>query len=811
MEIKKKLLFLLLMLTCGLGAAWAQQQQQHVTIAPTQNGSVTVDNYAPYSGETVTITVSPDPGYVLNNLQATCENEGNVVTLNLTELGNGRYTFTMPELDVTISATFEHKLYQVEVEEPLEGEHGFVMVDNIGHSDNKFYMGETVSLLVSTDTGYALKVLEATYEEGTTEVKLPLTPAENDNYTFVMPAADVHVHWIVDKAQYTISITESAHGKVVADKTTAQFGEEVTLTATPDDNYLLESLNVAYTNGFPVTVTNNKFTMPAANVVVSATFKAKTYNIAVAPTEHGTVTAPASAEYDSPVEFSVTPDPGYVLGSIKVIYTQGSDKTEIPVSQTQSGSYTFTMPGTDVTIVAAFEPATYSITVAPTEHGTVTAPASARFGETVSGVVATPDKGYEIDEIYYTYDVGGSVPDPKFDIENGTFTMPGTDVTIVATFKLITYAITVAPTEHGTITAPASAEYDSPVEFTVTPDPGYVLGSIKVIYTQGSDKTEIPVSQTQSGSYTFTMPGTDVTIVAAFEPATYSITVAPTEHGTVTAPASARFGETVSGVVATPDKGYEIDEIYYTYDVGGSVPDPKFDIENGTFTMPGTDVTIVATFKLITYAITVAPTEHGTVSVPGNAAPDTQVEFAVTPEPGYRLSSIKVIYTQGPDETEIPMSQTESGSYTFTMPDADVTVVAAFERYAYVITVAPTEHGTVSVPDVAAPDAQVEFTVTPDAGYRLSSIKVIYAQGPDETEIAMSQTGSGTYTFTMPDADVTIVAAFEEEVATGINDVNASTGAHVRYFDLQGRYIGTTLSGARPGVYVTSDGRKVVK
>ena len=811
MEIKKKLLFLLLMLTCGLGAAWAQQQQQHVTIVPTQNGSVTVDNYAPYSGETVTITVSPDPGYVLNNLQATCEKEGNVVTLNLTELGNGRYTFTMPELDVTISATFEHKLYQVEVEEALEGEHGFVMVDNIGHSDNKFYMGETVSLLVSTDTGYALKVLEATYEEGTTEVKLPLTPAENNNYTFVMPAADVHVHWIVDKAQYTISITESAHGKVVADKTTAQFGEEVTLTATPDDNYLLESLNVAYTNGFPVTVTNNKFTMPAANVVVSATFKAKTYNIAVAPTEHGTVTAPASAEYDSPVEFSVTPDPGYVLGSIKVIYNQGSNETEVPLAHNESGTYTFTMPGTDVTIVAAFEPATYSITVAPTEHGQVSAPASARFGETVSGVVATPDKGYEIDEIYYTYDVGGSVPDPKFDIENGTFTMPGTDVTIVATFKLITYAITVAPTEHGTVTAPASAEYDSPVEFSVTPDPGYVLGSIKVIYNQGSNETEVPLAHNESGTYTFTMPGTDVTIVAAFEPATYSITVAPTEHGQVSAPASARFGETVSGVVATPDKGYEIDEIYYTYDVGGSVPDPKFDIENGTFTMPGTDVTIVATFKLITYAITVAPSEHGTVSVPGNAAPDTQVEFAVTPEPGYRLSSIKVIYTQGPDETEIPMSQTESGSYTFTMPDADVTVVAAFERYAYVITVAPTEHGTVSVPDVAAPDAQVEFTVTPDAGYRLSSIKVIYAQGPDETEIAMSQTGSGTYTFTMPDADVTIVAAFEQEVATGINDVNASTGAQVRYFDLQGRYIGTTLSGARPGVYVTSDGRKVVK
>ena len=49
------------MLTWCISAAWAAEQ--HVTVAPTTGGTVTVDKATAAAGETVTITVTPDAGY----------------------------------------------------------------------------------------------------------------------------------------------------------------------------------------------------------------------------------------------------------------------------------------------------------------------------------------------------------------------------------------------------------------------------------------------------------------------------------------------------------------------------------------------------------------------------------------------------------------------------------------------------------------------------------------------------------------------------------------------------------------------------
>ena len=54
-------------------------------------------------GDRVTITVTPNEGYVLGTLTAT---DANGDTISLTNAGNGKYTFTMPSSKVTISATF---------------------------------------------------------------------------------------------------------------------------------------------------------------------------------------------------------------------------------------------------------------------------------------------------------------------------------------------------------------------------------------------------------------------------------------------------------------------------------------------------------------------------------------------------------------------------------------------------------------------------------------------------------------------------------------------------------------------------------
>lgn len=75
-----------------------QGAQHSVTVDPDiVNGKISVDNAKPYEGDTVTVTATPDQDYVLET-----------VTFNNTPakvVGN-KATFTMPNEDVTVTATF---------------------------------------------------------------------------------------------------------------------------------------------------------------------------------------------------------------------------------------------------------------------------------------------------------------------------------------------------------------------------------------------------------------------------------------------------------------------------------------------------------------------------------------------------------------------------------------------------------------------------------------------------------------------------------------------------------------------------------
>ena len=73
------------------------------TPSKTENGSVSVSPKNASRGDTVTITVKPDDGYVLDDLAVTDKN-GN--DLKLTDKGNGKYTFTMPAGKVEVKASF---------------------------------------------------------------------------------------------------------------------------------------------------------------------------------------------------------------------------------------------------------------------------------------------------------------------------------------------------------------------------------------------------------------------------------------------------------------------------------------------------------------------------------------------------------------------------------------------------------------------------------------------------------------------------------------------------------------------------------
>ena len=74
-----------------------------VTVDKTENGSVTVSPKNASKGDTVTVTVKPDSGYVLEALTVTDKN-GNELTLK--DKGDGKYTFTMPSSKVVVEASF---------------------------------------------------------------------------------------------------------------------------------------------------------------------------------------------------------------------------------------------------------------------------------------------------------------------------------------------------------------------------------------------------------------------------------------------------------------------------------------------------------------------------------------------------------------------------------------------------------------------------------------------------------------------------------------------------------------------------------
>ena len=77
------------------------------TPSKSENGGVAVSSKNARKGDTVTVTVTPDAGYQLDKLTVT-DKDGK--ELKLTDKGDGKYSFTMPDGKVEIKAVFAKKV-----------------------------------------------------------------------------------------------------------------------------------------------------------------------------------------------------------------------------------------------------------------------------------------------------------------------------------------------------------------------------------------------------------------------------------------------------------------------------------------------------------------------------------------------------------------------------------------------------------------------------------------------------------------------------------------------------------------------------
>lgn len=227
-------------------------------------------------------------------------------------------------------------------------------------------------------------------------------------------------------------------------------------------------------------------------------------------------------------------------------------------------------------------------------------------------LTVTPDEGYELDKLRVVKDI--SDLNVVLD-EDNTFKMPGSDVTVTATFKEITqtaeeYNIKVIPSENGTVTPDKEkAKEGEVVKLTFDPAEGYEIDSIEV--TDGSgEKIEL-------SNATFRMPDSDVTVTATFKKVEqshveYKITVNESENGTVTSDRKTAKKDEIVTLTAKPNEGYDLDKLTVKDKDGQEVNVG----EGNTFIMPASDVTVTATFKKAAVIYTVKFETNGGMPEP---------------------------------------------------------------------------------------------------------------------------------------------------------------------------------------------------
>lgn len=188
----------------------AQNAHGHITINPTEA----------QFGATVTVTVTPDEGYILDKL--TVSNGATVTKVNDTT-----YTFLVEASSYTVTATFMDPTVHI-TDGTAEDAHG-----SVSFTEDKIVLGETVTITVTPDTGYLLASITVT-DSSSNEITL----TEKDGaYSFI--AADL---------TYTITATFDLIPEKNAEATVSGIGlgntpvsfEGETITVTPATGAAME-------------------------------------------------------------------------------------------------------------------------------------------------------------------------------------------------------------------------------------------------------------------------------------------------------------------------------------------------------------------------------------------------------------------------------------------------------------------------------------------------------------------------------------------------------------------------------------------
>ena len=467
----------------------AKAMNHAVTMSDDLKANITATSEYAFTGETVTLTLGTAVDATTLSV-----NDGAVAT---TDAGNRQYTFTMPDGDVTVTATLL-QTYAVSLPANME----VVSATNAADADGKYITGTTVTFKAS----FPYAASNVSYGTSTLE------PDANGIYTVTVADADVTITATVERSA-TIDLTDAPgdFNAIEGDVLTGTTSHTVTIAA--DAGITLSGATIS---GGIVCEGTATITLVGTNSVnvnnVSASSMHKTAGIQIGGSGttltirgDGSLTATGGSQAAG-IGLGRTWDDNATGGSIVIEGGTVNASGDIGIGiGTVGNSQTATIDGISI------------------KGGTVSA--SLGKGYIYNGCTATV--GYI--KIYDTIDM----VDASKITESVTYMHDDTDVTASAsTYFTISengdrriivpkddtdYTITIADgIEHGTITGATTAKYMETVTINATPDFGYRLVCLVV-----KDADDNDVASTGN---TFLMPKSNVTVSAVFEQGTHGTT-----------------------------------------------------------------------------------------------------------------------------------------------------------------------------------------------------------------------------------------------------------------------------------------------
>ena len=508
------------------------------------HGSVTPSDCEVAAGGSVTLTVSPNDGYMVSSV---------LVNYSEVELSDGKLVLSDIDGNKVVSVTFEEIEYTETVTVSV-GDNGTVSPSGSVVVER----GEDLELTITPDDGYRIASVILDGTDVTSEVKDSVFILSN-----VVSGHSVRVEFEV--ITYTVTVTAGENGSADPTTSVVEYGKSLKIVFIPEPGYRTSYLTI---NGGDRIVPDDRTNYVIDDIIedkaVEVFFErddSAYASVSVAIVGHGTVNGNSDSFKDEVLKgnsYTITsvPSEGYRLSKVLV------DNVEVPTS---GGVYVLNDIARDTAVEVVFEILMFTVTVNVGEHGSCDQQTQAvEYGSDLT-FTFTPDSRYAVHSV--------TVDGVPVEIVDGTYVLRDirADHVVAVTFWKVEFDIEISAGENGSASPSGIQRVQENESLTVvfTPSEGYTYDSVLVDGEEGT---------LTNGTYVFSNVLADHEISVTFKRIVITVSIDPTEGGSVEASSEAPYyyGDPLT-LTFTPDVWYGLKSVTVNgVDVTAQLTDSKY-------------------------------------------------------------------------------------------------------------------------------------------------------------------------------------------------------------------------------------------